>query len=482
MWRRINRRFHALFKLTQLPMYLRLVFLYSTIVFFILLVVSLITITSVHYIMNDSIKNDLLSSASAATTYLDQYKKVDTTIFYRSNLQPFTTLQIYDASGRLLLDNTPSYTVKQQSDRFIDERVRSHDKSPIADSIHGDETTEFAYYQRWTDPQGKSYYLRLSHKPERENSFVSLLAKQFVASILISLVLTILSGMYLTKKSLEPLTAIRKTLQGIEVNKLGSRITLTDEKDEIHDLAVTINQTLERIEYGYKQQQQFISDASHELRTPITVIMGYVDMLDRWGKEDQETLNEGISAIKMEADYMRSLIERLLFFARSSRGTLTDHFAIINTADLLQEIYSVTDLIANGHTIELTKNEDAQIYADPGSVKQMLRIFIDNALKYTPDGGTIFLSCETTGNNIYFKILDTGIGIPKADLPRIFDRFYRVDSSRTKATGGSGLGLSIAKYIAKENHATLSLDSVVNQGTTVTVTFPRYTGEPETTK
>ena len=279
--------------------------------------------------------------------------------------------------------------------------------------------------------------------------------------------------MYLMKRSLAPLQVINDTVKTIEVNRLDNRIALSDNKNELHDLAVSINQALDRIEYGYKQQQQFISDASHELRTPITVIAGYADLLCRWAKDDPAVLNESLTAIKSETDYMKQLIERLLFFARSNNGTLLKHFTKINTADLLQEVYSEVSLIDKEHQIILRQNDEALITAEPGSVKQMLRIFVDNALKYTPAGGQVTLTCQADEKTVRYVISDTGIGIPKEDLERVFERFYRVDSSRTKDTGGSGLGLSIAKYITKANNAELELDSTLHKGTTVTAIFQR---------
>ena len=149
------------------------------------------------------------------------------------------------------------------------------------------------------------------------------------------------------------------------------------------------------------------------------------------------------------------------------------HFTKINTADLLQEVYSEVSLIDKEHQIILRQNDEALITAEPGSVKQMLRIFVDNALKYTPAGGQVTLTCQADEKTVRYVISDTGIGIPKEDLERVFERFYRVDSSRTKDTGGSGLGLSIAKYITKANNAELELDSTLHKGTTVTAIFQR---------
>lgn len=455
-----------------LPLFAKMVLLYSSIVFCILLIVSVITVTSVHYIITDSIKDDLYTSAQSTLDYLDRHKQIDSTIFFRSNLQPFVNLQIYDGAGKLLLDNGPTHAIKKLSDRYIDDAIQNEGNLPLPTDIEGNETSELSYYKKWLTPDNKTYYLRFSRIPDKENDFVSLLSKQLVASILASLVLTILSGMYLMKKSLEPLHKIKETLKNIEVDKLGNRITLSDNKNEIHDLAVTINQALDRIEYGYKQQQQFISNASHELRTPITVITGYVNLLDRWGKNDPEALQESITAIKSETEYMRQLIERLLFFARSNSGTLKEHFTDIDTAELLQELYHEINLIDARHSIVLQQNDSAIIYAEPGSVKQMLRIFTDNAMKYTPTGGKIYLSCEQRGDKICYKIKDTGIGIAKGEQERVFERFYRVESSRSKETGGSGLGLSIARYIAKGNNAELRLESDLNKGTTIMAIFP----------
>lgn len=287
-----------------------------------------------------------------------------------------------------------------------------------------------------------------------------------------SLILTIVLGMYVMRKSMAPLQHISATMNDMEVTNLGNRITLSNHKNEVHDVAVSINQALDRIEYGYKRQQQFVSDASHELRTPITVIAGYADLLDRWGKNDPAITDESLAAIKSETNYMKDLIERLLFFARNNNGTLSQHFTLFDTAPLLQELYAEMTLIDKDHQICLGTNDSVMLYAEPGSIKQMLRVFVDNALKYTPKGGSITLSCKATATKVAYTVADTGIGIPKADQARVFERFYRVDSSRTKETGGSGLGLSIAKRIAKANHADIMMHSEEHVGTTITVTFP----------
>lgn len=456
----------------------KVILLYSSIVFATLLLVSLIILTSLHHSMKSSTEEDLKRSAADTVDYLTASQTLDTTLFIRANIPTYVTLQIYDSAGNLILDNGPAYTVKNHSDRVIDEAIRTNTALPA--TIQGDTDTGYAYYTRWSPANGTVYYLRFFHHPGKENNFLLLLTEELAFIMLGSLVLTIILGMYVMRKSMAPLQKISATMNDMEVSNLGNRIALSEHQNEVHDVAVSINQALDRIEYGYNRQKQFISDASHELRTPITVIAGYTDLLDRWGKNDPAVMDESLAAIKSETNYMRDLIERLLFFARTNNGTLSQHFTYFDTSQLLQEVYAEATLIDKEHNIHLSKNESIIIYAEPGSIKQMLRVFVDNALKYTPKGGTITLSCQICGNKAAYTVSDTGIGIPKAEQKRVFDRFYRVDSSRTKETGGSGLGLSIAKHIAKANHAVIKMTSEEHKGTTITVLLPlpTHTDEP----
>lgn len=478
MWQKIKQRLRHHWMIASLPLFAKMVLLYSSVVFCILLTVSIITLTSVHYIINDSIKDDLTASAESTIAYLDSYGKIDASVFIRSNLPTVINLQIYNSAGKLILDNGPTHSIKRLSDRYIDDTIANTERSPLPQHIQGDETSEFSYYKKWRSPDGTDYYLRFSRQPDRENGFVSLLSKQLLASVFISLILTIFVGLYVMKKSLAPLQTMNDTIKKIEVNQLGKRITLSNNRNELHDLAVTINEALDRIEYGYKQQQQFINDASHELRTPITSISGYVNLLDRWGKDDPETLQEGLTAIKTETEYMCKLIERLLFFARTTDDTFSMQFKDVDTADMMLNLYDELLTMDRDHEIILEQNDRAIIRAEPGSVKQMLRIFADNAKKYTPAGGKIILSCRQVEKKIHFSIADTGIGIPEKEQQRVFERFYRVDRSRAKSTGGSGLGLAIATYIAKGNQAELHLESKVNVGTKITVSFAVKEEEP----
>jgi signal transduction histidine kinase len=229
---------------------------------------------------------------------------------------------------------------------------------------------------------------------------------------------------------------------------------------------------MDRIESGYKTQQQFVSDASHELRTPIAVIKGYVNMLDRWGKDDKAVLEESIVAIKNETENMQDLIEKLLFIARSDISTLNFTKEDFRIRALLEEIEKETKMIDTAHKLYFKFYDDATIYGDKMRIKQAVRILLDNAMKYTPPGEYIMISGFIQDEYYVIKVEDTGVGIKKDDLNKIFDRLYRAEQSRSKQVSGHGLGLSIAKIIVLGHKGKIKVKSTPGKGSEFKLLFP----------
>lgn len=243
--------------------------------------------------------------------------------------------------------------------------------------------------------------------------------------------------------------------------------------EDLKGLEDAINSLLKRMHESYHQQAQFVSDASHELRTPIAVIQGYAGMLDRWGKQDTKILDESIAAIKSEADYMNRLIEQLLFLARGDTGRNRMEFIDLDLGDLLQDVYEDCRLIAPQHEWSIDVQPNLHFTADRDMIKQCARILTDNAVKYTPEGGAIRLRAYSKDpNTVCLQVQDSGIGISAEDAPRIFDRFYRSDPARTRQNGGTGLGLSIAQWIVQRHGGHIDLISRENIGTRMTVCLP----------
>lgn len=272
--------------------------------------------------------------------------------------------------------------------------------------------------------------------------------------------------------SVQEMQALAGTLDEINAARLDTRIDLDSTQDELKNLAVAINRLLARINESYRLQARFVSDASHELRTPIAAIQGYANLLDRWGKNDPEALQESIDALKEEAANMKDLVEQLLFLARGDNNTMHLDFELFDLGNLAQTIFRETEMINGGHVFQIQASE-VFILADQGLVKQACRILVDNAIKYTPAGGTIKLVVTSTEGQACFSVQDSGIGIPPDDIPHIFERFYRADESRARATGGTGLGLSIAKWIVERHGGHLEVLSREDFGSRISLVLPQ---------
>lgn len=301
------------------------------------------------------------------------------------------------------------------------------------------------------------------------------LLRILLALIIAEVILALLSLRKTAKRSrkiLSPINEMIDTVRNITINRMDTRISTGGTQDELKDLAITFNDMLDRIQRAYEIQNQFVSDASHELRTPIAVIQGYAKMLDRWGKQDEKVLDESIEAIKSESENMKDLVEKLLFLARGDKNTQAINMEEFYLNELIDEVVRDTRLIDTEHEIRNNINESIKIYADAKLLKQAIRVFVDNSIKYTPAGGVITLYSFKEGKEAVIAIKDTGIGIDEKDLPNIFNRFYRADKSRTKETGGTGLGLSIAKWIIMKHKGSIQVESALNKGTKVVLRLP----------
>lgn len=297
--------------------------------------------------------------------------------------------------------------------------------------------------------------------------FVILLLAIFTASVIIY-------GKKGDEKLFLPIKDMSRLANRLTVNNLQSeRINLAGTKNELKDLAITINQMLDRIELSYESQKQFVSDASHELRTPIAVIQGYVNMLDRWGKADAEVLEESIEAIKNESKAMQELVEKLLFLSRHDKKTLKLDKHMFNMRVLVEDMLKETKMVTTNRIVETKALEDVMVYGDKQALKQAIRVFVDNAVKYSSDGDYIYISCENKGGDCVISVEDTGIGMTKRDIDNIFERFYRSDHVRDRKISGHGLGLSIAKLIILKHTGNIRVRSQYTKGSSFIVTIPK---------
>lgn len=277
----------------------------------------------------------------------------------------------------------------------------------------------------------------------------------------------------LNRRVLAPIQDIATMADTLSESNLSNRINIAGTKNELKDLATVINRMLDRIERSYNSQKQFVSDASHELRTPISVIRGYTDMLKRWGKDDPEILEEGIMAISQETEGMKDLVESLLFLARHDKKTLMMEISSFDPAELVSEVQKEEAMVHTAYRFELAQLDSMQIKADRNMMKQVLRILCDNAVKYSKPDTAVTLSCTRDAEGMCcLSVKDEGQGISQEDLPKIFDRFYRSDKARKSETGGHGLGLSIARIIVIAHNGKIRVRSKPGCGTVFSVLMP----------
>ena len=241
---------------------------------------------------------------------------------------------------------------------------------------------------------------------------------------------------------------------------------------ELEGLETAVNKLMARMRESYRQQARFVSDASHELRTPIAVIKGYADLLDRWGKTDEKILEESIQAIKDESENMQHLVEQLLFLARGDSGRTPLNVSEFDLSDMMKVVWEESSMIDKDHDYKFESGGSVMVRGDISLIKQAARILIENASKYTPEGGEIVLKSLISDGHPAFSVQDSGIGISENDLQHIFERFYRADDSRSKQTGGSGLGLAIAKWIIERHGGRFEIISRKDIGTRITVILP----------
>ena len=243
---------------------------------------------------------------------------------------------------------------------------------------------------------------------------------------------------------------------------------------DLKGLETAINDLLDRMQAAYSQQSRFVSDASHELRTPIAVLKGYADLLERWGKDDPQVRDEAIAAIQKEAERMSRLVEQLLFLARGDSGRTKLTLAPVELEALVREVYEESAMIDPRHRWQVSAEEALSVSADVDMLKQALRILVDNAAKYTPQDGEILLRAfRGEDGAARIAVRDTGMGIRTEDAPYVFQRFYRADPARSRENGGAGLGLSIASWIITQHGGYLEVYSWEGVGSRFTIVLPQ---------
>ncbi len=293
-----------------------------------------------------------------------------------------------------------------------------------------------------------------------------------VILILIDIAVVVSLGAIASTVMLSPVRKMIKNIDGINPDDLSARLEKVDSADEIGELTDRINEMLGDIEQSVSRQKKFISDASHELKTPIAVIQGYSNLLQRWGKDDPAVLTESVDSIAREAERMKKITEQLLFLAKLGRFVLSPE-----KVELKKELTAIAEsyfVVGVEREIKIVAEKEIVVSLDKAMFVESVRAVVDNAVKYSDKGSaiTIRLFCEE--NDAVIAVEDRGCGISKEDLPRVFDRFYRCDKARRRdnAESSCGLGLTIAASVVQTMGGSISVESEEGVGSTFILRFP----------
>ena len=319
--------------------------------------------------------------------------------------------------------------------------------------------------------------LDVSYVPHREAAVFDAVRGPMLAVALVALAISYILTKTITGWALSLVGNLREAADSIDVGKLDVHLP-AEGKNEVAELARSLNGLIDTLRRGHDVQTRFIADASHELATPVAGIRGYVNILREWGAEDPSLRTEAIDAIDRESRRMARLCHDLLSFIRSEET--------IEYRNVRYDINAVCrEVLAGAATRYLDKDlkfigpeeESLWLKGDPERIEEALGILVDNACKYTPLGGRVMVNTRKLHDKIVVEVVDTGIGIPENDLPNIFERFYRSDASRSHESGGFGLGLPIAKHIIDASGGSISVQSRLGLGTTFEVVLPKHKGD-----
>lgn len=288
-----------------------------------------------------------------------------------------------------------------------------------------------------------------------------------------SLTLASIGGWFMAKKSLRPVTDITTAARMITARNLDQKIEVTNPIDEVGRLAETFNDMIARLNSSFRQTNQFSSDVSHELRTPLTIMRGEMEVVLRSPRKVEEYQSVIASSLE-EVERMSSMVEELLLLSKAEDGEMKLNISHISIYRLLETIFDNAIALAKGKGVQVAMHSRKDIYieGDELRLRQLFLNLVDNAIKYTPPTGTVDILLTEIGEYAHVSIKDTGVGISKEDQEKIFERFYRVDKSRSREVGGTGLGLSICKRIVEAHNGHLTVESETGKGSTFSVDLP----------
>jgi heavy metal sensor kinase len=358
--------------------------------------------------------------------------------------------------------------------RFLDASARSE---RLFGKVKGGEDG-YRGYARHFSSLGKTYILVILQSLHPQEEMLEEVTSTFAWVIPIAILLASAGGYFLARKSLAPVVAMSNQAGRIGAANLHERLAVQNERDELGHLARSFNGLLDRLGQSFERQRRFMADASHELRTPVAILRGEAEVALSQQARSPEEYRESLGVLHQESERLTHIVEDLFTLTRADAG----QYPLQRHEFYLDEL--VAECVHAARTLALAKNislnfegeSESPLRADESLLRRMILNLLDNAIKYTPEGGRVAVTCRREGENYALNITDTGAGIPKELQPRIFERFFRADKARSRAEnndgGGAGLGLSISRWIAEAHQGRLELTRSDSTGSTFTAYLP----------
>ena len=387
-------------------------------------------------------------------------------------------LTVRDDRGRVLDETTDFSTDEEASDNVWERALTSG--NPVGGTAEiSSEAPDYVYAVPVSSPDGPARVVEAGKSYDSVEDTLEAFATVLAVGGLLAFLLSVGGAYLLARAALSPVEAVVSSAREMTEGDLSRRLPVAHPRDEIGRLTTTMNGLLARLEAAFarreealSRQRRFAADASHELRTPLTSIAGYAQMLEEWGLRDPQTAREGVAVIRRESERMQGLVEELLALTRGDEGAPLE-IEHQDLAAVAEEAARAARTAAAEKTAVEYRPPEQPVNApfDRNRILQVASILLDNALKYTPEGGRVTVTVRETDGRAELEVSDTGVGIPEDQLPLIFERFYRADKAR--ASSGAGLGLAIARQVAEAHGGEVEVESAPGEGSTFRLLLPK---------
>lgn len=319
---------------------------------------------------------------------------------------------------------------------------------------------------------GNKYNLQIIQESDLFDDFIESYFPILVFILVLGIILSVVGAMYVSRNFIKRLKGLTATMNEIKEEGVNKRAEISELNDEIDEVKVVFNSMMDELEEAFDEQSRFVSDASHELKTPLTALHGHLSMLKRWGKNDKERLEKSLDICLNEVERLKKIVNDMLLLSKAEKTEINlSELEEINPKIIVQEVIEQYKVLNSNVKYTINIEENMKIKIDPNDLKQLLIIFIDNSIKYNDkENIEIQISLRKTKDNFKLEVKDNGMGIPKDEIRKVMKRFYKVDKSRIN-NNSFGIGLSIANRIANNYNAKIHIESELDKYTMIRVYF-----------